>query len=56
MQHTHGSMADLHAEVQSASFWSQESNAQVLAKREQLRYEGPVTLVQAVVVVPALIF
>ena len=56
MQHTHGSMADLHAEVQSASFWSQESNAQVLATREQLRYEDPVTLGQAVVVVPALNF
>ena len=30
-------MTDLHAEVQSASFWSQESNAHVQAKREQMR-------------------
>ena len=37
MQRTYGSMADLHAEVQSASFWSQESNAHVQAKREQMR-------------------
>ena len=38
MQRAYGSMADLHAEVQTANFWSQESNVHVQTKREQMRY------------------